>query len=406
MLHHKGIIFLIISFFLLMYASPAQTQVQDNLYTEITRIHGGYTQDAILSDDGDHLLVRTSVNVFIYDTLTLELIGAYPIEGTYPTIENYRTYVDWIDSGSNITIIQPNGTIAIHNIFNGLQKEFQISQPAKIDVVGLSKNGEYFATGDENGLVHIWNWNNLEAPIQTLSFSEVIVSIKWCPDETQILVVSPNHLFISSIDGDIRATDIQNIRSVECLSTGMDILVEYNLETTIYDLETLKPKNTFSRITDIAWTSDGDWIATSGSNTNIFHKNELIETINHEERSESIAWSTDGSHLATATNNEIMIWHVEDQTKIFYQPININVADSIISIIWSQDDSTLFLVTIYGSVYIWNWQDDIFLGKLNEPSIGLYVKAWAHDAPILALGGYAGRVEVWSLTNPNEPNLT
>jgi len=209
----------------------------------------------------------------------------------------------------------------------------------------------------------------------------------------------------ASQDGKWIATSI-----LDPMQTGFPVMV-WRLQEgeNVYQLET------WARVTDLDFSPDSQYLATSGSHGiaqvwNLANGKEVV-SLEHGYYINNIAFSPDGNLLATAgQDGNILLWNWQDPRP---RPVHLHQDDSVIALAFSPNGQFLATASMDETVRIWDVSRGNEIGRMAfVPGPDAFVHFFSHDpgarlafSPdnlLLAVGGYDGRVQIWDLANRQE----
>jgi predicted NACHT family NTPase len=161
-----------------------------------------------------------------------------------------------------------------------------------------------------------------------------------------------------------------------------------------------KFKNCLSGIFSIAFTSDGQILATGDGNGSIrlwdvINGKELRILSEHSDLVWSIAFSKDNKLLASASNDKkLVIWNVETGQCL---TINIEQSGGCYSVKFHPLNSSVISSCIDGTIRIWDSNSGVHIATLEGHTAVVRSICLDQSGSILVSGGSDGTVRVWSL---------
>lgn len=173
----------------------------------------------------------------------------------------------------------------------------------------------------------------------------------------------------------------------------------------LWDMQTGDLYNTLSGHTDwvrtIAWSPDGNMLA-SGADDNTVHlwdiqTGELRNKLwLHTKRIRSVAWAPHWGLLATGgDDNTVRLW--DTQTARLLRVLS-HHTKRVRCVAWSPDGSTLATGADDNTIGLWDMQTGEIYSSLHCPGFsGTRCMAWSPDGNILATGGDDNAVRLWNM---------
>ena len=241
------------------------------------------------------------------------------------------------------------------------------NQGSGSETVAWSPNETKLASGNDDGLVQIWDIANKQV-LQTLEgHTGPVISVAWSPDGAKLASGSEDAL--------IRIWDVDTGQEVSTLSGHL--YEPYGL----------------------AWSPDGGQLASASRDTtvrvwDIVSGGELQKLESHLDEVNSIDWSPDGTQLVTSSNDlTIRIWNTVD-----WQEENILSGHTgwIFNAAWSPDGSQIASGSLDGTIRIWDADSGEELGLLEGHTQPGVIAVWSPTgASQLISGGTDGTIRVW-----------
>ncbi|MFH1212889.1 MAG: T9SS type A sorting domain-containing protein [Candidatus Neomarinimicrobiota bacterium] len=228
-----------------------------------------------------------------------------------------------------------------------------------INSIAYSPDGEYIASGGNDGKVKIWRCDD-DTLIKTINLGIQVHSVSYSNDGIFIGIGTGN-----SLD-----------------------LYQNNTFTHIRDFS-------YSNINSITFSIDGQFIAAAGSNVSIFRisNSDLYKTIFPGNPTWSIAFSKNGEYLASGgVNNTVDLWKVDTWLK----EKTLNQNNEVFAVCFSPDDS-LIASASYQEIKIWRVSDGSLIRTIQGHSSWIKSIDFSPDGKYLVSGGYDKLVKIWSV---------
>lgn len=290
----------------------------------------------------------------------------------------------------------------------------------KVTVVKFSPNGQWVASGDERGCVHVWgpgnhNIKNKNGPFRVVS---CVKDIAWSPEGNKIAIAGEGGSFCAVVDwesGSDRGKVTNHASTV--LSVAYRPVRPFRLVTVGEDLHgnihsgppfktLLKAMNDFSGYVNcVRYSPDGSQFATCTSDRKIFiyegkegtKVKELESKDGHTGSIFSLSWNADGTKILTASGDKTAkIWNVADSTVETTFTFGQEIADQQVSTLWFKD----YLITVSLSGVI-NYLDvsnpSTPLRVIQGNQGGILCVCTTPDGKFAFTGSQCGHVTQWDL---------
>ncbi|MEZ2229879.1 MAG: trypsin-like peptidase domain-containing protein [Microcoleus sp.] len=270
-----------------------------------------------------------------------------------------------------------NGTISVWNFPGGELKTTLRSHREAVNAVAISPDGKILASGSDDKTVKIWNLET-GALLQTLSGHS---------DAVSTVAISANGEFLVSGSWD-KTIKIWNLKTGELLRTltGHSGLVNTVAISPIAQIPPLSKGGLGGVLA--SGSKDGSiklWDLASG---------QLIRTISGKNLSVlSVAFSPDGKSLAAGNGNgTIGLWNVGNGQLIRRLSGH---TDGVWSVAISRDGSTLLSGSWDKSIRLWDVRSGDLRGTLTGHSGYVSAVAISGDGKMIVSGGWLGEIKIW-----------
>jgi WD40 repeat protein len=185
-------------------------------------------------------------------------------------------------------LVLPEAEGQLHRAILSSHIRLTMSEKSAIEAVTWSPDGNWLATGTEDGRFQIWNAATGKEMLTQRAHDYAITSISWSPDG--------KHLATGSEDQTVKVWD-----------RGGN-----NLRTLVADK---------GRVNCVAWNPDGKRLAAGcwHGNVKVWDANtgeELTTLVAGEGYIASLAWNQDGDHIALGSGGgEVSIWSVREKAR-------------------------------------------------------------------------------------------
>ncbi len=207
------------------------------------------------------------------------------------------------------------------------------------------------------------------AGTRCLRSGEAIRAIAWRPDGEVLAVATDEELWLCDIHGDplnrLPVVSGQKMRRLAWSPDGGKLAAstyatDSIVHVYVWDLNTLSVDvtlgDTQSQVSEIAWSADGQRLATTWLNEiriwDVSAGESLTTLKGHElpYSIKSLAWSNDGKRLAGGSNDHtVRIW----DTSTYQILAVLQLTESVDWVVWSPDDTQLAAVD-YAHIAIWD----------------------------------------------------
>lgn len=212
-----------------------------------------------------------------------------------------------------------------------------------------SPDGSLIASASWDGTVHIWEAMTGKTLLLYRGHSGVVTSVDWSPDGTQI---------VSGGGYPECAIHVWNA------STGQ---LAYIYQAHMQDVEKTRPLlprvldgseewgRGASSIRSVAWSPDGNWIASVGLKNilRVWNAKTGVDqvAVAQDRTCGPLCWSADSTSLITANRDGVDIWDIAlKRVTMNYAPVN---RSAVIALAWSPDNQCLAAAGDHPRVCVW-----------------------------------------------------
>lgn len=415
---------------LVLITGAFQVTGQEEAIEQINTLGRGTVHKAVLSGDGERVVVAGSRGMWVYDTSFNDLTH----------IETGAVQrMAWSSDDLYLAVVTENSRLTIWNMVDyQLHAEVEFPDertPPRFEPITWKPNSHLLSLAYPDEIV-LWNADTgeFENPPPTTTLQRSKTDIAWNPDGTRLAVAggseihilasgstepplqielrdgensgsrpvhlawSPDGTYIAAVEGNSReVVNVQNTLSVINAVTGeITLVMQAGLAA------------------DVDWSPDGTMIATATSqferrtSTPIrvwdARTGRLIgELIGHTREAHTVQWYPDGQQLLSAAyDNTVRIWQVQPELAVNQLRENRILRehmDRVNAIAWSPDGSQIATGSEDGSIRVW----DVVSGKMIETNYqsdlwGVQALDYSPDGRYLAAGGGENLVRIWVLT--------
>jgi eukaryotic-like serine/threonine-protein kinase len=230
--------------------------------------------------------------------------------------------VTWSPDSSKIVSGSFDATVQMWDASTGKRVQPLNNHSAAVYAVAWSPDGKYVASAGYDQTVQVSNANTGEGILTYDGHSDAADALSWSPDS--------NLLATASWDDTVKIIDMSGATRL--------ILTQP------------------SQIYTVAWSPNGQYIASAGENNVVYIWDAITGQIKltfhgHTGEVFSLSWSHDGRYLASASQDHtVRIWDTENGNSVFvYQ----NHTDQVRSVAWSRCDGRIASAGWDSSVQIW-----------------------------------------------------
>lgn len=247
----------------------------------------------------------------------------------------------------------------------------ELSHGAWVRTVAWSPDGTRLASGDQAGMVCIWDPSRGAEMSRVKAHGQGVRSVAWSPDGTRLATVGD--------DGTLRIADA---------SSGTEI-ARGRCDHTLFDA---------------AWSPDGRRLATGGRDgtVRLWDPVTAVEIGRFEAQHIVLAvtWSPDGTRLASAGDDgTVRTWNAGTWAQAARFDGH---RDWVWSVVWSGDSTRLASGGVDGTVRIWDAATGAETAAAAGHDAGVRSVAWSDDGTSLASGGEDCTVRCWNPESGDE----
>ena len=279
-----------------------------------------------------------------------------------------RVYsVAYRPDGKQIATWSFDGTVKIWDATNGKElKTFELSiarsQPnAPVGSVSYSPDGKRLAFSDNN-VVKIVDETNGTEILSLVPSDSTVMDVKFSPDGSQFAVATYQgtlYIFDSKTGNQLLevAASPMEIQRLAFSPDGTHIALANQVDANVWDVSTGKRLLTYSghgevmRLSGIAYSPDGKWIATAGNDATIQVWDsqtgaKLLTLVGHTGPAFGVAFSPDGQYLASSsTDRTVKVWKLPKPGEQVTEPLTLyGNSGAIYQIAFSPDGKSIVSV--------------------------------------------------------------
>ncbi len=278
--------------------------------------------------------------------------------------------------------------------------------------LAFSLDGSRLASGDDTGIVQIWNLDDDEKPVILEEHSHQVWALAFSPDGNTLASADRSgQLVLWNIEsGDqiwsVKAQD-GGIWSIVFVEQGKQLVIAGETNVSIWDVKTGTPRKQLAKvdasITRMAVSPDGQYLVTSDTSGVASIWDLATESVTRKIAADdnvlwSVAISPDGQQLATASGDEVVIlWEISTGEQ---QAIFTGHAGGATDVTYLADGVTLVVTDRRGKLHFW---DTVTGRRLTETWQGHDDTIWRitvnADGTRFATASDDGLVKVWDEFN-------
>jgi WD40 repeat protein/transcriptional regulator with XRE-family HTH domain len=376
----------------LAYSNPDKGirlwDVEEGRYRGVLRGHNTDIYGVAFTPDGTRLFSGSSDGTLrvwdLSDYRCMRVIQGYGV---------YLYDLAWSPDGTHLISGDTNGQVTIWDLSSAMPSKVLYSHTWIVEAVGWSPDGQYFASCGLDGLLCLWNPTS-HTLVQKFENSRLLLlSMAWSPNGKQLAcgtygqgiqvwdVTTRSHHFVGQthpvafwcIDWSPNGTQLVGGGHDGCLylwkCTDRSEQAQGTAPATTPQEPTRLPGH-HSRITSVAWSPNGKWLASSSG---------------------------------TSSNGELFVWDVEHAVRV--QTLE-GHPSMVYALAWSrcrdgagpQDRDQLISAGADGKLYWWNVEtaeciniQDAHQGTIRSLKV-------SPDGQLLASCGDDGAIKIWDLT--------
>ena len=339
----------------------------------------------------------------IHTTKLLKLLDKHQFD-------EYIRSLAWSPSGDCLAIISARGELALWQMKN--IDVLQLASNYSLDCVGFSADGQWLATGGQEGQIQIRRLTSNSKTFELISTLDGgtawIDSLAWNPQSNllafavnrEVKIWDANTQKISiSVDFDVSsvfslAWHPQRHLLAASGHGGVKVWHSDNWQKEPYQLKV--PGASL----DCAWSYDGEYLASGNLDRTIslLHWNNPPPWLmqGFPGKVSQVAWSNQGSKLLLAATCQegITIWHFDHQSKNWQSHV-LQHQKMVQAIAFFPNSSLLASAGNDGCIQL--WQQGKKLIQTLKGTTELSCLAWDPTGEYLAAGGQDGKLTIWQM---------
>lgn len=392
----------------------------------------GTVHQAVLSADGERVVVAGSRGVWVYDSEFNDL--AHIETGTVQRMA-------WSSDDQYLAVVTEDSQLSIWNMADyQLHAEVELpdERTPRYAPITWQPNSHLLVLAYRDKIA-LWN-------ADTRAFEDSILittqsdktDAAWSPDGVQLAIASASEVQLWTLGStvpvfqiDLRDSEYAGRRSIQLAwspdATRIAVVEGWRNDVPITGHNTLSIINANTGETtlvmqaglaaDVAWSPDGTMLATataeSGNRTrtpiNVWDAltgRLVAELVGHTREAHTVQWLPDGQHLLSAADDsKVRIWQVQPLGVIQFHDSRIlnGHMDRVDALAWTPDGSQLASGSVDGSIRVW----DVESGEMIETNYqsdlrGVQALDYSPDGQYLAAGGGENWVRIWQLTDDRQ----
>ncbi len=315
---------------------------------------------------------------------------------------------------------------ALQTILHQIHEKNQLrGHQGAVRTVSFSPNGEFLATGGEEGRVQLWNRSGVyirtielhKSPIDSVSFSSDGARIATASEDGTVQILQRNGTRIGAISAETGAIDRVSFspegdRLATASETGTvrvwnqqgKLLNEIGSANRTINTVSFSPNGEHFATAEVQgtvriWNLNGKLKATLTIPSN--PRQEFSSTPDAQPSVNSMSFSPNGELLATAGfDGTVRIWNLSGQ-----ELSEFNTAQSAInSMSFHPNGSEIAIVGFDGKVRLWTLEGVLLEQFKGDRHDRITSMTFSPDGERLVTGGVDGTVRLWDISRPqNEP---
>lgn len=243
--------------------------------------------------------------------------------------------VAWSPNGSRIVSGSWDTTVQVWHAQSGRKLLTYRGFSREVGAVAWSPDGKYVAAGSWDTTVQVRQAESGSRVITYTGHSSPVHAVAWAPTST------PDGRYIASASGAEGNADVDNTVQIWNGLTG-DNALSY--------------REHFYFVNAVAWSPDGQKIASASADTNVQVWNvatgsNILNYREHTSKVNAVAWSPNGKHIATASDDRtVQIWDASTGERIYtYRGHTREVS----SVAWSPNGMRIASAGYDATVQVW-----------------------------------------------------
>jgi len=360
------------------------------------------------SPDGTLLGTVWMQKVIIWNAATGSKVAVLPGNLLGPTI----IHISFSPDSQRVAVANVDGTPIVWSFAGDGSATSIIGHNLMCDGVAYSPDGALLATGDEEGIVKIWDSETLQE-VRSLQQSGVIHSVAFSPDGVRLATANE--------DGTLKiweTTTGRELLSLPRMSGLYDVIfmpdnqrivtTHQDGTTRIWDAQSgqmlLTLAGHISTVVGVASHPGGDQIATAGydGTVKIWDPNpgkEILTMAAHKDQVWDVRYSPDGTRLASASlDGTLKIWDPVTGTLLH----SLEPGTPFTALAFSPDGTWLGAGSLDGPVYLWKTALDLPPVILTGHNGRVVDLAFSPGGQRLVTTSWDATARVWDLAQKHE----
>ncbi|MDX2241800.1 MAG: WD40 repeat domain-containing protein [Leptolyngbyaceae cyanobacterium bins.302] len=327
---------------------------------------------------------------------------------------DYITAIAWLPEGQALAISSAAGEVALISLASGAIQSLQTATGSSVDCLAVSQDGQFLATGGQNGQVKIWRLNASPPELlTTLENPSVWVDrLAWSPTTNQLAFGLGRYAQVWDAEADAIVTTLNfessSVLGIDWHPSGSFLALcghkgarVWNANDWDEDPQVLEIP---SASVAIAWSPNGTYLADGNLDNTLTvvewtrpHNPWVMQGFPGKVR--HLAWSqrltpTGAPLLATSSSETIVIWERDADESVGWANQVLNDHEGIVQAIAFQPNSFL-LASAADDGFVVLWQAAQQPVQVLEGASGFSCLSWESGGNFLAAGGREGDIVIW-----------
>jgi WD40 repeat protein len=330
-------------------------------------------------------------------------------------LADYVTALAWSPDGSRLAACSAAGEVVLFDARSGASMALQEKRGASVDAIAISADGQFLATGGQDGAVRIWRLaGEAPTPLAELAHNRVWVDcLQWHPHRPELAFGLGRYAQVwDAVAQDVVTTlnfEASSVLDLAWHPSGNFLLLAGNQSVKTWGREDWdgdpQVRETGGASGAIAISPHGQYLA-SGNNDRTLLVWEWENPYPWQMQGfpgkvQQLAWSTTkaqgGAPLLASTSAEnVVVWTKAESEAQGWTSQVLDLHSGVVRAIAFQPQSTL-LATAAEDGWVCLWQKATQAAQILEGAKdGFSTLSWSPQGKYLAAGGCGGEVMVWA----------